>query len=103
MKINHLGAPQIHCVYMRELRFKKHPLNKFKFLSKKTSINSDFALFHIKVDPLKGTGHDFFLSETPMNHFRRHWKIHINQKKQQNTHKIAEIMNKMVLYACFIL
>ena len=27
----------------------------------------------------------FFLSETSMNHFQRHWKIRLNQRKQQNS------------------
>ena len=29
-----------------------------------------------------------------MNHFQKQGKIHINQKKQQNPHNIAEIMKK---------
>ena len=29
-----------------------------------------------------------------MNHFQKQEKVHINQKKQQNPHKIVEIMKK---------
>ena len=52
---------------------------------------------------IKGTGHDFFWSETPTNHLQRQCKMHINQKKQQNLHKIAEIMKKGAILAHFIL
>ena len=45
----------------------------------------------------------FFLLETPFNHLQRQWKMHINQKKQQNPHKIAEIMKKRRDLAYFIL
>ena len=49
------------------------------------------------------SGHDFFWSGTPINHFQKQGKIHLNQKKQQNPHKIAEIMNKTGFLASFIL
>ena len=44
-----------------------------------------------------------FWSETPMSPFQKQGKIHINQKKQQNPCKIAEIMKKMGFLASFIL
>ena len=51
----------------------------------------------------KGTDHDFFLSETHTNHLQRPRKIHKNQKKQENPHKIAEIIKKRRMLAHFIL
>ena len=57
----------------------------------------------ISVEVIKGTGHDFFWPGTPMNHFQKQEKIHINQKKQQNPCKIVEIMKKTGLLASFIL
>ena len=53
-----------------------------------------------KYTELKVIDHDFFLSETPMNHIQMHYKIHKNQKKYHNSHKIAEIMK--MFFACFI-
>ena len=49
----------------------------------------------------KGTGHDFFWSRTPMNHFQKQEKLQLNHKKQQNPSKIAEIMKKIGLLASF--
>ena len=49
----------------------------------------------------KGTGHDFFWSGTPMNHFQKQGKIHINQKKQLNPYKIAKIMKEKKVLASF--
>ena len=37
---------------MGEHRFQKHPQSKFKLFTKKTLLNKDFVLFHIKFDPL---------------------------------------------------
>ena len=57
------------------------------------------------IKELKGTGHDFFWSGTPMNHFQKQGKIHINQKKQLNPCKIDKIMKKkrfwQVFHSCF--
>ena len=38
-----------------------------------------------------------------MHHFQKQGKIHIDQKKQQNTPKIAEIRKKKGILASFIL
>ena len=38
-----------------------------------------------------------------MNHFQKQGKIHINQKKQQNPRKIAQIMKKNGFLVSFIL
>ena len=38
-----------------------------------------------------------------MNHFQKQGKIHINQKKQQNPHKIAKITKKTGFLASLIL
>ena len=51
---------------------------------------SQFIVRHF----VKGIGLDFFWSGSPMNHFQKQGKIHLNQKKQQNPCKIAEIMKQ---------
>ena len=53
---------------------------------------------------LKGLTMIFFWSGAPMNpSFQRQGNIHINQKKQQNPCKIAEIMKKTGFLASFII
>ena len=50
-----LSYISVQCCTHGEHRFQKYPLNKFEFsssFSKKTSLNKNFALFHIKFDPL---------------------------------------------------
>ena len=74
----------------------------------------DFVIYHelgqissdsqqIKLNELKGLAIDFFWSGTSINHFQKQGKIHINQKKLLNPHKIAEIMKKTRFLASFIL
>ena len=65
-------------------------------------INKSFWTHH---NILKGTSHDFCWSRKPMNHFQKQGKIHIYQNKyrQQNPHKIDEIMKKMGFWPNFIL
>ena len=43
---------------------------------------------------LKGTDHDFFLVKNTHESFAQAIQNTYNQKKQQNPHKIAEIMRK---------
>ena len=42
----------------------------------------------------KGTGHDFFLVRNTYESFSDAMKKQMNQKKQQNPYKIAEIMKE---------
>ena len=49
---------------------------------------------------VKGTSHQIFRSGTPINHFQKHGKIHINQKKQKIPLKL---MKEMGFFASSVL
>ena len=76
----------------------------FNMKQGKTVLSSTQRLIALVTESVvKGTGDDFSWSGTPVNHFQKQGKIHINQKKQQNPHEIAEIMKKEDFLATFIL
>ena len=52
---------------------------------------------------VEGTGHDFVFSKTLMKHLQMQCKLHRNQKKRQNPHKIAEIMKERGILSHFTL
>ena len=73
-----------------------HPTNDSDRQTAPNQIDTDRLGFGLNNEIIyfKGTAMFFFLSETSMNLLQRQFKLHINRKKQQNSHKIAESMKK---------